>query len=417
MNHSKRLLLWGHTLLMLVALALPGSLRAQGNFVYTADDIRGANTVSAFSVGPSGALTLLPGSPFLTGGIGIANGYYASNRTTVSAHHNFLFASNAGSNDVSVFRIHRGTGALSLVEGSPFATGGFGDLGGIALSPTPDGRFLMAGNSESSNVTVFAISSGGALSPIEGSPFAAQSSPDGIRVSPNGKFLAVAEFNANQIEMFSIAPNGSLTSLGTYPGVAATGGGIAGVDIDCYPRLLYDAEASTGDTIVEGYSISDKGALTPVPGSPFEPGVGRNSNVVLLGYSGGRKTLYVSNESSNTITAFKVSSSGSLSLLAGSPFAMNQGSDQPSGMAISRDGRLLYVANRSNMVSVFSVEEDGVLTEVAGSPFPTGQSGLLDSLTAFPPRAIPILEALIGGCFFPEEQRLRSSSDRLPIRP
>jgi 6-phosphogluconolactonase (cycloisomerase 2 family) len=395
MNHSKRLLLWGHTFLMLVALALPVSLRAQDDFVYTDDDIRGANTVSAFSVSPSGALTLLPGSPFLTGGIGTANGYYASNRIAISAGDNFLFASNAGSNDVSVFRINRLTGALSLVEGSPFATGGSGELGGIALSPTPDGRFLMAGNSDSSNVTVFAISRGGALSPIEGSPFPAQSPPDGIKVSPNGKFLAVAEFNANQIEMFGISPNGSLASLGAYPGVAVAGGGIAGVDIDCYPRLLYDAEGSAGDTIVEGYSVSNKGALTPVPGSPFEPGVGQNSNVVLLGYSRGQKTLYVSNQSSETITAFGVSFNGSLSLLA-PPFAMNR-ADQPSGMATSRDGRLLYAANRNSMISVFSVGEGGMLTEVAGSPFSTGQSGLLDSLTAFPPREIPLLEALIGG--------------------
>jgi len=402
MNHSKRLLLWANTFLMLVLLELPASLRAQGNFVYTDDDVRGPNTVSAFSVSPSGALALIPGSPFLTGGTGTANGYYASNRTAISAGDNFLFASNAGSNDVSVFETDRITGALSLVEGSPFATGGLGDLGGIALSATPDGRFLMAGNSVSSSVTVFAVSKGGVLSPIEGSPFPAQSSPDGIKVSPNGKFLAVAEFDANQVEMFGIAPNGSLASLGAYPGVALAGGGIAGVEMDCYPRLLYDAEGSTGDTIVEGYSVSNKGALTPLPGSPFEPGMGLNSNVVLLGYYRGQKTLYVSNQTSETITAFKVSSNGSLSLLA-PPFAMNRG-DQPSGMAASRDGRLLYVANRSSMVSVFSVGEGGMLTEVAGSPFSTGQSGLLDSLTAFPPRAIPLLEALIGGCFFPKEQ-------------
>jgi hypothetical protein len=94
--------------------------------------------------------------------------------------------------------------------------------------------------------------------------------------------------------------------------------------------------------------------------------------------------LFVSNQSSNTITVFSVASNGSLALVAGSPFP-NRGAGGPSGMATSQNGSLLYVANfEGNTTSVFSVASSGALTEVAGSPFPTGVGV---SLTAYPPKA------------------------------
>jgi len=120
--------------------------------------------------------------------------------------------------------------------------------------------------------------------------------------------------------------------------------------------------------------------------------VGRNSNVVLLGAKPGSKPvktskiLYVSNQVSNTITVFSVSSKGALSLVKGSPFPISS-TFLPSGMDTSPDGSLLYVANSFNAVNVFSVSSKGVPTEVAGSPFPTGQSGFLQSLAGFPSRA------------------------------
>ena len=373
-----------HASLILAALVLPGSLRAQGNFVYTNNDFNGPNTVSGFSVAANGTLTLVPGSPFATGGTG--NGiFFGYNSFAVTNVGNLLFASNAGSNDVSVFSINAGTGALSLVSGSPFATGGSAGSYEIGLSPTPDGRFLMAANSRSNNLTVFSIASSGALNPIAGSPFPALSLPDAVKVSPDGKFLAVAEPLLDQVEMFSIASSGSLTSLGAFPGGLGNFG-LTGVDINCGSSLLYGGEASTNLNIVDGYSITSTGALTPIPGSPFMPGVGVDSNVVLR--SPDDKTLFVSNGfSGNTITAFSVASNGSLTLVAGSPFPMNPPAIFPLGMATSRDGSLLYVANgASDSISVFSVASNGALTEVAGSPFP-GQPAVLQSLTAFPPKS------------------------------
>jgi len=269
------------------------------------------------------------------------------------------------------------------VPGSPFATGGVGVSFGIAVSPTPDGRFLMVSDSDLFNrsygITVFSIASHGALTPIVGSPFATQYIPLGIRVGPDGKFLAVALYS-NQVQMFSIGPNGFLTSVDVFT-AKGSDRTVAGIDIDCSSSFLYAGESTAG-IVVHALNMASNGRLSPIAGSPFKPAVGENSSIVLL--SPDDKALFVSNQGSNTITAFSVASCGGLSIFAGSPFPMHGLINLPTGMATSEDGTLLYVADLNSFISVFSVTSSGALTEVAGSPFATGQPHGLLSLTAYP---------------------------------
>jgi 6-phosphogluconolactonase len=363
-----------------LVLLFAGLASAQ-NFVYTNDDVFGSNTVTGFSVASTGTLTLVSGSPFPTAGSGSGGGYFATNRAKSTSVGNLVFASNTNSNDVSVFTIDTTTGALTLVPGSPFAVGGSPDFAGIALGVTPNGMFLMAANGFS--VTVFSIASGGTLTPIAGSPFPLLAGSDGIVVSPNGSFLAAAE--GFQVEMMNIASDGSLTSIGGFP--AGGGNFLAGVDVNCSSTLLYGGEANGSGTIVDGYSIASSGTLAPLAGSPFMNSLGVNSNVVLLNHIHGKadKLLFVSNQSSNTIEVFHLGKGGGLSLVG--PFPMNPPVFFPAGMATNAKGNLLYVANIDNDVNVFSVSSKGNLAEVAGSPFATGQFGGLLSLTSFPPRS------------------------------
>lgn len=366
--------------LLFAAALLCVGMWAQGNFVYTNDD-QSPNTVSGFSVASDGTLTAVPGSPFLTGGQGSYGGYYASNRIGVAIVGNLLFASNSLSDDISVFTINPGTGVLTAVKGSPFParfnTPGL-NFFGISLAVTPDGKFLMAAGAGVFNISVFTIGANGALAAIPGSPFLTLGPPHGIKVSPDGKFLAAANFYQG-MEMFSIAPDGSLTSLG-----GPREGSPAGVDIDCSSSWLYTGEAVFRGTVVDAYNIISNGKLDPLSGSPFKLAWPDNSNVVLL--SNDDKTLFVSNQFSNTITAFRVAADGSLSPLAASPFRMNDPNWGPAGMATNQDGTLLYVAGLGfNSISVFNIANTGDLTEVKGSPFATTGWGLL-SLTAFPPK-------------------------------
>lgn len=355
------------------------SIVRDNGYVYTNNNLLGTNTVSAFSVDANGALSPIAGSPFATGGSGVGGGFFAANRMTVGQVRKLLFAANEQTTNISVFSIDPATGAPTLVPGSPFPISG-GSGAGISLGVTPDNQFLFASSSGSNNITVFSIAANGTLTSIPGSPFVVGGVPDGIKVSPDGRFLAVALFSTDAVEIFTIASNGALTAVPGSPFPAAAFGAVAGVDINCASSLLFGGEANLVGTHIDVFSIGSNGALTPIPGSPFNnQGTGINSNVVVL--SPNDRQLFVSNQVSDTISVFNVASDGALSLVPGSPFADPGGT--PEMMATNEAGTLLYVNKNNGAVSVFRIAVDGKLSPVPGSPFTTG-SVTTPGIAAFP---------------------------------
>ena len=91
-----------------VCLAAP--LRAQ--FAYVANRL--SNNVSAYSIGANGALTPVPGSPFLA--------RTSPNSVAVDPTGKFAYVTNVFDNNVSAYSIGA-NGALTPVPGSPFAAG------------------------------------------------------------------------------------------------------------------------------------------------------------------------------------------------------------------------------------------------------------------------------------------------------
>jgi len=397
------------TLLQIVAIltvicTLPCMLNAQGppSFLYTNDNIpNGANTVTAFSIGPSGALTQIGSFP--TGGTGAGSGLYASNRVKIGAVGSFLYVTDDGSNDVAGFSINPTTGGLTAVTGSPFATGGnAGTNGGLSLAVTPDGKFLIAGSAGSTNITVFSIASDGSLTPISGSPFPAGAEPDGTRVTPDGAFLTVGL--AAPVGVYSIASNGVLAAA---PGSPFAGSGSdAGVDVSCAGNRLFAGNAGA-TTVIDVFNIALNGALSPIPGSPFR-GSGVNSNVVLL--SPNNQFLFVSNQGTqsenDTVSVFSVASNGSLAEISGSPFHVNSGL-YPSLIATDQAGTLLFTANApltgqvGASIGAFTIASNGFLTAVTGSPFSLPGSAV-ESIAVFPSATCTNPVPLVNQPFVPD---------------
>ncbi|PYT25044.1 MAG: hypothetical protein DMG57_26530 [Acidobacteria bacterium] len=374
-------------LVFLWFVLVTASGQAQSSFVYTNNN-EIPNTVTAFSVGFGGTLMMVPGSPFMTGGDGF--GFEAASNTaaaTMTMRKRFLYVSNTGTNNISGFSIDTTTGALTLVPGSPFATRGLGSLFGISLAVTPNGKFLYAGNAVSSDISAFSVGSNGALTPVAGSPFVAGDSVEGIKVSPNGRFLGVALPLSDSVAMFSIGSNGALASVPGSPFHQGGSGGAAYVDMSCNSKLLFAALGNAGpDTQVGVSTIASSGALSPIAGSPFTFVPGANSSVGIL--SPNNQWLFVSNQDSSTITSLDVESNGSLAQVSGSPFS-NSGGIGPNGMATNAQGTLLYVANGDNTVTGFSIDNsNGSLSPVLGNPFVTGGAGFLTSLTTFPAKRV-----------------------------
>ncbi|HET9177937.1 MAG TPA: beta-propeller fold lactonase family protein [Terriglobia bacterium] len=376
MLKSMRSCVWIFALLVVFST----SLYAQ-NFVYTNNDLASANanSVSAYSVDTNGDLSPIPGSPFATNGTGNGGGLSSASRIVVAG--NFLYASNAASNNVSAFTVDTGTGVLTAVSGTPFPTNAFDDPSnsGISLAATPGGNFLYAGSTGfGGQISIFSINSATGALTMLGSPIFAGGAVSGLKVSPDGKFLAVALSQLGQIAVFAIQSDGSLQAVANSP-FTLTSGSATGVDINCASNLLY-AGGPSGN--IYAFNIASDGQLTAVTGSPF--GTGHASNQVVT-LSTDDKTLFSSNQGDNTVTAFAVDSTGGLTLPGTSVNAAGTaGVDTlPGGLSVSNDGTLLFAADTFSAVSSFVLGGSSPL--IFGTL--TSTISPLHSLAAFPAKA------------------------------
>src|ERR1700719_3474068 len=115
-----------------LALALTGASSASASAFHTSgvighlyvnDNTAGVNTISAFDRHADGTLTPIPGSPFATDGVGTGKGIGSQGALQESSDGRYLLAVDAGSSQISVLRILPG-GELDHVGGRPVASGG-----------------------------------------------------------------------------------------------------------------------------------------------------------------------------------------------------------------------------------------------------------------------------------------------------
>ena len=143
--------LWSMLAIGLTLLA--GPLR--GEFVYVANENGNGSllgSVSAYRIGPHGALTPVAGSPFPAGDLSLS--------VAVDPRGRFAYVANEGGN-VSAYRIGP-HGALTPVAGSPFPAG----AGPLSVAVDPWGRFAYVANNGSNNVSAYSIGENGALTPV-----------------------------------------------------------------------------------------------------------------------------------------------------------------------------------------------------------------------------------------------------------
>ncbi len=100
--------------------------------IYVNDNTAGENTVGGFDRHADGTLTPLAGSPFAIGGAGPGHALASQGSIELSADGRYLLAVDAGSNQISVLRI-KPNGSLQQAEGSPVSSGGVNPVS-IAVS-------------------------------------------------------------------------------------------------------------------------------------------------------------------------------------------------------------------------------------------------------------------------------------------
>ncbi|MBS1843465.1 MAG: beta-propeller fold lactonase family protein [Actinobacteria bacterium] len=89
---------------------------------------------------------------------------------------------------------------------------------------------------------------------------------------------------------------------------------------------------------------------------------------------GASPVLYRTTGSDNHLLAYGLAPTGALFPIAGSPLAL---SGSPQGVALTPDGRFLYVALAgTSQIAAFGVNAEGALSALPGSPFATGAAAL-----------------------------------------
>jgi len=293
----------------------------------------------------SGVLTVLAGSPITAGP--------AVQSLVIHPSKKFLYAANSFENDISLFAISS-TGALTE-QGSRTLTGTTPTL----LSMDKAGQFLYSANVGSGNISSFSIdASTGSLSQVTGSPFAIGTSPLNMVLAPSGNILYVTSAGTpGTIEICSFTA-GVLTQVQLMQqGVGTNPYGLA---IDPSGGHLYLANSGPDNTVSE-YAINSDGTLkflATIGGSNLT-----GPTALLIDNSG--KYLYAANTASANLAGFSIASNGSLSLLATNDIVATNAS--PSYLVSDPSGKYIFVGSSSTAaIQSFSLDSgSGTLSVIA----------------------------------------------------
>jgi 6-phosphogluconolactonase len=172
-----------------------------GRFLYVANGLA-ASFMNAFTVNPSGTLTLINGP--LPAGIHVHN-------FTVDPSNRFVYTASDVSNDIRLFSINPTTGGLSPV-GGPVAGAG----GPLTVVVNSDSRFAYVPNN-GGLIQAFSIdATSGALTPLPPPNTTVATGSNAHSAVITGDLLYVANINSNTITGYRInGTTGALTLLTT----------------------------------------------------------------------------------------------------------------------------------------------------------------------------------------------------------
>jgi 6-phosphogluconolactonase (cycloisomerase 2 family) len=343
-----------------LALAIPGVATAHygaAGYVYTETNASSGNAILGFARNDDGMLTAIGSFP--THGLGGALG--TQGEVILAGGGRWLLAVNAGSNDISVFRV-RDDGGLAFTDRTaamgtdPVSVTAYGDLvyaldaggaGNIAGFRLDDGMLrYLAGSSRPL--------SGGATSPAE------------VAFSTDGRFLVVTERATNMLDTYQVGPGGWAGGPITTASSGQVPYGFA------FDNRNHPIVSEAANSTLSSYRLSSAGA-TVISASVPTGGIA----ACWVAVTPNGRWAFDSNAHGGTISSFEVHSNGSITLAASVAANAGPGS-APLDLQVSSDGRYLYVNEAgANVVAGYRIGAGGTLVAVPGTPvLPAGASGI-----------------------------------------
>ena len=361
-----------------LALPLSGSLAAhqaqarfeQGGMVYVNDNTAGTNTIAAFDRQRDGTLTPLPGSPFAAGGAGTGTIIGSQGALQAAGGGRFLLAVDAGSSQISVLRIAR-DGTLQAV-GSPVTSGGI-----QPVSIAVHGSLVYVANegngTAGSNYSGFTLGDDGQLTPLANSTvsLAPTALPGDLFFNADGTHLVGTEVGPAKgpsfVDSFTVGGDGRLTPAPHSPFPAQAVGPFGGEFSPTNPTQLYVSNAHGGANLggVSAYNVGADSTLTSLGASPYPD---KQTAPCWVEITRDGRYLFAVNTAVPSISRYRILQDGSLSLLGSTVFNDPTGL-RPFDAHLDLRGNTLYVVDAGlAMVSAFTVR-DGQLEEMPASPF------------------------------------------------
>ncbi len=334
------------------------------------------NQIVTYRRAANGALTRV--DRVSTRGNGIGTDLDTQGALRLSRDHRYLYAANAGSDDVTVFRVN-GTRLTFLQK--VYA-------GDEPNSLTIRGNLLyvLDGSVAGNGIRGFKVAANGTLAPLAGS-FRLLSSPIAVpgqvEFSPDGNLLLVTQKTTNvllspesAIDVFRVGSNGLPSAMPKREGSHGIRPFSLAFRNDHQLLVAESFNAAPGRSAVSSYRVSANGSLGVISGSV------RNHQTdtcwVVITKDG--RYAFTANFGSGTISSYRFDSTGQVRLTDGKAAFLGPLS-QPVDLALSDNSRYLYLLLRgTGAVAAFKISDDGRLDRLSlvrgGLPVADGASGL-----------------------------------------
>jgi 6-phosphogluconolactonase (cycloisomerase 2 family) len=341
--------------------------------VYVDDNNSGENTIAAFDRHADGTLTPVPGSPFPTGGEGTGKGIGSQGALQQSADGRYLLAVDAGSNQISVLRTES-NGALAKV--SLVSSNGTEP---VSIAVHRNLVYVANAGEGASDYTGFILDpdGDGHLFALAGSTVALPngSTPGDILFNRTGTKLVAVRVGTSLIDSFTVGENGHLKAAPGSP-FAAQGPGPFGSEFrPTNPSQLFVSNAHGGENAatVSAFNVTDDGVLKSIGASPFAD---HQTAACWVEISHNGRFLFTVNTASNTISRYEIASGGSLELLGSTELQKAKAGAEDARLDPEGDS-LWVVETGGKALEAFAVD--------GGSLSP-----LSSSLTSLPANSAPV---------------------------
>jgi 6-phosphogluconolactonase (cycloisomerase 2 family) len=333
--------------------------------VFALSDNTAVNSVAAYHRAPDGTLT--QAGTYATGGRGgVLPGSVVDHTASQGAlaydqAHGLLIAVNAGSNTISVFRVHGDRLQLSQVLRSG---------GDFPVSVTVSGNHAYVLNALGGGSLYGFRIDGGHLAPISGSYRALNlgttaksqftATPGQVAFSPDGtQLLVTTKSTTNAVDVFAVHGDGRLSASPTVNSLPGDQPFAVAFD-----HAGHVALAEGVPNAIATFTLSRGGTLTQL--DVADTGQMATCWVVRAG-----QYLYASNAGSGSLSGYSTSPSGHLTALGNTATAAGT-----VDAASAAGGRFVYVqTGKAGIVDGFAVRSGGALTPIGAVTVPGGAGG------------------------------------------